>query len=523
MTGTDSGGFRFVSHQRHGLIALPGVAGTGTISASAVLSDGSSTTPVTLGLASVGDVLGLDVTLVTRQYPRPNATDAETEFFPLVELSAPELPWLLPAPSGPQGPLPWLCLVAVQVRDGVSVTGSGLGRLDVLHIGGAARPAEELPDLSGCALWAHAFAATAVTPRARPTRLRPRPEPPSPAAGWSPRAGCSRRPPTSPPWSRPCRRRPWLGSGAPIKKWPPPSLPPQPAFAWSTSDASVDLPVYLHWEFSCGAGGDFESLARALHEVPVPPTFGTRPLDLGLAGAGMPVTTSLATVFRGALTAPGIAAQPAWPDPTDADQLSVDHAVVGEIGAAAALTAQAAASLPHGRPAVGPLLYARAAAGRLTVGAANPAQDWFDQLNRDPRERAVAGIATRVLRRDVEDVMARAWQQVGEVEAANAVLRRLQMSRAVTASVHDRHLSGLSAGRLLSAARPLLGRVALPAAVTGGAASPDALAAVAASALPAGSTWRGWSPPCDREPGWGTWPPMWGPPGRTGPVVWWPL
>ena len=38
MTGTDSGGFRFVSHHRRGLIALPGVAGTGTVSASAVLS-----------------------------------------------------------------------------------------------------------------------------------------------------------------------------------------------------------------------------------------------------------------------------------------------------------------------------------------------------------------------------------------------------------------------------------------------------------------------------------------------------
>ncbi len=265
---------------------------------------------------------------------------------------------------------------------------------------------------------------------------------------------------------------------------------PQPHFAWSSTDTSVELPVYLHWEFSCGATGDFESLARSLHGVPVDATFGTRPLDLGLAGAGMPVTSSTATVFRGALTAPGIPLQPPWPDAADADQGSVDTSLVREIGAAAALSAQAAAA-PGGRPAVGPLLYARAAAGRGDVGAATPATDWFDQLNRDPRARAAAGLGTRVLRRNAEDVMARAWAQVGQVEEANAILRRLQLSRAVSASLHERHLSGFSAGRLIAAARPLLERVALPAAATGGTLRPNALAAVAASALPAGSTWRG--------------------------------
>ncbi|HUO39556.1 MAG TPA: hypothetical protein VMU34_17705 [Mycobacterium sp.] len=53
----------------------------------------------------------------------------------------------------------------------------------------------------------------------------------------------------------------------------------------------------------------------------------------------------------------------------------------------------------------------------------------------------------------------------------------------------------MPAGPLVSVARPLLARVALPPAgggsTTGGVAASDALAAVAASALPAGSTWRG--------------------------------
>ena len=81
----ESGGFRFVSHQRTGLIAVPAVAAGGTVDVAAVFADGTSTTAVTLTLPGPADVLGLDTTLVQRQYPRPGTTDAETEFFPLVE------------------------------------------------------------------------------------------------------------------------------------------------------------------------------------------------------------------------------------------------------------------------------------------------------------------------------------------------------------------------------------------------------------------------------------------------------
>jgi hypothetical protein len=486
-----TGGFRFVSHQRRGLIALPGVAAAGTVSAAAVLSDGSTSTPVTLGLANVGDVRGIDISLVTRQYPAPNGTDAETEFFPLVEFAAPELPWLLPTPAVPQGPLPWLCLVAVQVRDGVTITGQGHGLPDVLRIGGSARPSEELPSPADSALWAHAFAATAVTTtgNADPTETGPSAAP----------TGCRLIAPRrlQPQTSYVACLVPTLaaaalaGLGHPDQEIAAALSAAQPNFAWSLSDSSVQLPAYLHWEFTCGDGGDFETLARQLREVPVPPTFGTRPLDLGLAGPGMPVTASTGAAFRGALIAPGASDQAPWPDPADKDLVSVDASLAREIAAAATLTAQAASASPAGRPAVGPLLYASAAAGRGDVAAQSPAQNWFDQLNRDPGARSTAGLGSRVLRRNVEDAMARAWQQVGQVDEANAALRRLQVSRSVSASIHQRHLTALSAGPLVSVARPMLARVALPPAVTGGTTTPDALAAVAASALPAGSTWRG--------------------------------
>ena len=267
---------------------------------------------------------------------------------------------------------------------------------------------------------------------------------------------------------------------------------PQPNYAWSLPGSSARLPVYFSWEFSCSQGGDFESMARELKEVPVPSDFGTRAVDLGLAGAGIPASRTTVR-FRGALTAPSTPPPPTWPDPDPAvhdGQLAVNAALRAEIAAAAALTAAAAVTAPHGRRAVGPLLYAAPAAGRGLVSETEPAADWFDQLNRDPRNRAVAGLGTRVLRRNAEDMMTRAWEQVGDVQRANEILRRLQMSRTVVASLHQRHLSALSPGRLLAVGHPLLGRVRLPAAAAGGAA-PDALAAVAASQLPGGATWRG--------------------------------
>jgi hypothetical protein len=497
MTSTDSGGFSFLSHHRTGLIALPGVAGSGTVSASATLSDGSTTTPVTLAVAGAGDIQNIDPAQVTRQYPRPGATDAESEFFPLVEFASPDLPWLVATPAVAEGPLPWLCLVAVQVQDGISITPSGPGLPDVLHIEGSARASEELPDPATSPLWAHAFAATSVrTAGADPVQIGAIPPP----------EGCRLLAPRhlAPNTSYIACLVPTLkatalaGLGHPQADITAALNAPQPNFAWSHSDSAVELPAYLHWEFSCGPAGDFESLARSLHEVAVEASFGSRPLDLGLAGPGMPVTSTRAPLFRGALTAPGIAPAPPWPNPADADQAKVDAALVAEIGAAAKLTAAASLTATgkptdpgSSGPVVGPLLYGRAAAGRNDVTSASPAVDWFDQLGRDPRTRAVGGLGSRVLRRNVEDVMARAWDQVGDVEKANAALRRLQASRAVTASLHARHLTALSPGRLLSVARPVLGRVAVPPAVTAGAATSDALAAVAASALPAGSTWRG--------------------------------
>ena len=190
-------------------------------------------------------------------------------------------------PTLQQGPLPWLCLVVVQVRDGVSVTGQGHGLPDVLRIGDSARPAEELPNPADSVLWAHAFAATAVTTtgNADPTQTG---RPPAPT-------GCRLIAPRRllPQTTYVACLVPTLaaaalaGLGHPDPEIAAALSAAQPNFAWSLTDDSVELPVYSHWKFTCGDGGDFETLARQMREVPVPPLAPARSTS-GWPGQGCP-------------------------------------------------------------------------------------------------------------------------------------------------------------------------------------------------------------------------------------------
>ena len=68
-------------------------------------------------------VTGLSAAQMLRSEPRPDSTDVEPNYFPLVELAAPDLPWMFtPARAeDEQGRLrPWLVLVVVREQEGVS-------------------------------------------------------------------------------------------------------------------------------------------------------------------------------------------------------------------------------------------------------------------------------------------------------------------------------------------------------------------------------------------------------------------
>src|SRR5204862_5891307 len=60
--------------------------------------------------------------------------------------------------------------------------------------------------------------------------------------------------------------------------------------AWDASKPRVTLPVYYHWEFATGSGGDFETLARRLKPLAVVPDVVRRRFRVCQISSGLPKT-----------------------------------------------------------------------------------------------------------------------------------------------------------------------------------------------------------------------------------------
>ncbi|MER5627893.1 hypothetical protein ABT061_43410 [Streptosporangium sp. NPDC002544] len=192
--------------------------------------------------------------------------------------------------------------------------------------------------------------------------------------------------------------------------------------AWEVSHAEPrELPVYASWRFTTGPGGDFATLASRLRRHPLrPETAVGRTAEVPELGPW---------VFPGALGS------------TDDPLPPPEHA--------AALTALVDG--PFGPPCYGRW---HAAEGSL-AGAAKP---WLRRLNLDPRYRAAAALGARLVQEGQEELMADAWRQIGEVEAANALLRQAQLARAASQVPYAR-LAELEAAELVLMCGPLLTRV----------------------------------------------------------------
>jgi hypothetical protein len=89
-------------------------------------------------------------------------------------------------------------------------------------------------------------------------------------------------------------------------------------------------------------------------------------------------------------------------------------------------------------PTVVPPLYGRWHFGKDNVDATESKANWFNRLNLDPRHRAAAGLGAEVIRRHQEELMAAAWDQLGEIESVADGLRYAQLGREVSACAYYR-------------------------------------------------------------------------------------
>ena len=249
--------------------------------------------------------------------------------------------------------------------------------------------------------------------------------------------------------------------------------------AWETYAGRTDgsrMPYYHRWFFRTGTIGDFEHLVRLLKPRPADPRVGRREVDVLRPGAGLPPISDpdLHGVLRlgGALRVPEINLDEAaraeaetyerWDAPYP-HPFQVAMAGLVNLGDDYATDGTADPD-----PLVAPPLYGRwhaLTARLLTSPDGSPAEHrdkWLHELNLDPRFRLPAGFGTRVVQERQEELMAAAWEQVGDILEANRRIRLGQVAREVARRWHmralDRRLANTPA-RVVALTAPLHARV----------------------------------------------------------------
>ncbi|HEY8611164.1 MAG TPA: hypothetical protein VIL69_07715, partial [Roseomonas sp.] len=435
--------YRFFSWVRRGLGAALVPAGSVPARGRAELAVGISLGAENIGavrsflMLGPGDVLGLDPRLVVRQEPRPGTRDFEPNMLAAVEFDPPDLPWIV-ATVPPDGEKlrPWLVLVVLD-RDRVPGVRVRPGRpLPYIEV-----PDGELPDLSQSWAWAHGQRLALEGSGDDAGEMARRPE-----LNVS-RLVCPRRLIAErrwlacvvPAWD--AGRRAGLGEA--------PGDPDAPlAEAWGLGQAAT-LPVYHHWEFETGEDGDFEVLARRL--VPAPATIpepGSEEARRGLIwlGAADGRADTLA-----ALPPSGDKAEIRQEAPLEVPgrETSTDEVPAAFVEAARRATTPTEPG-PDGLTELLPPLHGAAHVPRDAPDPARMTSDWFDELNLDPRTRIAARLGADTIRRYQEDLMQAAWEQVGEVLAANAQLDRGRFAALVNTRLVERHVRRLPPERVLA-------------------------------------------------------------------------
>ena len=413
---------------------------------------------VQVRLYGPGDVIGIDPQQIIRTEPRHLTMDFEPNYFPAIEFDRPDFPWLFtPAAPDAAGRLrPWLCLVVVRKQQGIMVRSDRNRPLPVLEIMDPAKPGQELPELSESWAWAHAQVigsqpdhaslksalagdpALTVSRLLCPRRLDPATEY---LACVVPAFELGRK----------------AGLGLPIAPGDEQTLDP----AWAPGAEQVTLPVYFQWEFRTGTGGDFEALVQLLEAREardMPSAVGKRRMDISHPGFQItpPLPPGTTLELEGALRLLDAPATE-WPE---SSQTPFQQALKP------ILDAPWQAWKEGREPLLAPPLYGSWQAARYSVNLSPESQaslTWLDELNLDPRHRAVAALGTQVVQTQQEPLMASAWEQLGESERINQWQRQAQLGRAVNAVYHAKHFSRFSEETLLNVVAPAQGRVVLEA------------------------------------------------------------
>ncbi len=452
-----------------------------------------------IALYGPGDVTGIDQRAVIRTDPRNWITNGEANYLPAVDFYEADFPWrYTPAAPDPAGLKlrPWITLIVL--AEGEFTEGQNVGSRPSPYI--TVPDPSAFPPAAELWAWAHVHVndvlsadpsqlvapdMTEVLPRLQARLAADR------DAAYS-RLLCPRLLADNTAYH--AFVVPTFETGRLAGLGLDPGTAPHATFsAWADypgRPSSPDYPVYYRWYFRTGALGDFEYLVEQLKPQSADPRVGTRDMAVQDPGSGLPpvAVPALGGVLRlgGALQVPDADLDPDeltqrqayenWDQPYPDDFQKALAAFVNlpdDYATQSAAAANAASSLGAGAaddpdPLITSPLYARwhALTQRLLTNRdGTPAPDgdnWVHRLNLDPRFRVPAALGAQVVEANAESYVNDAWQQIGDVLAANSVIRRLHVATAVSARLYRNHLMSLAATdpeRALALTAPVSARV----------------------------------------------------------------
>jgi hypothetical protein len=247
------------------------------------------------------------------------------------------------------------------------------------------------------------------------------------------------------------------------------------------------FPVYYHWQFMTGQEGDFETLVRKLKPREVDPRVGTRKIDIQTPGMNVnfgagPVFSDGTLVLEGAVLPPnGSTTRMPYPWSNAASSVYYRKQLAGLVNLGEDLMeatfptslVQPYTTNPYGYtdaiahikddPMITPDLYGRWHALKRKLDTSDAAlknnKTWLYETNLDPRSRAVAGMGVKFVKKRQEEIMDKAWEQLGEVIEANRKLKWGQVAQQVSHAGYLKHLKNQPTDQRVAIAGKLFKKV----------------------------------------------------------------
>lgn len=427
-----------------------------------------------VALYGPGDLVGIESRAVVRTEPRPWISNFEANYLPAIDFYDEDFPWrYTPAAADPSGLRlrPWIALIVLadgEFTEGAKPAGRPLSYITVADLG-------VFPLSKDLWAWAHVHFNQSLSGDPNvlvsPDMNQVLPRVQSIVAA-NPDLAYSRL--MSP--RRLADNTSYTAFVVPVYETgrlaglgnDPAGAPHATFSAWEAYTGrpeGTNFPVYYRWSFRTASHGDFEYLVRLLIPQPVDKRVGTRDMDVQDPGSNIPgiLDPSLAGILKlgGALRVPGADLSPAdlaertkyenWDQPYPhkfqtglAKFINLPDDYANQTPQAAnAATGLGAGFDDDPDPLITAPLYGRwhSLTQRLLFKSDGTTADnitnWVHKLNLDPRFRVAANFGADVVETNAEDYMNSAWQQIGDVLAANARIRRFHLAREVSWRWHE--------------------------------------------------------------------------------------